>query len=113
MTHTKGSLSAKGKALEYFLSDDGGFRWGKQSDETADDILGAGESKAKRESRELESAKEFLGNILAAGPMPSEKVKELAKARGISTATLWRAKTEMGIGAKKSGMTGEWLWRLV
>jgi hypothetical protein len=112
MTHTKGSLSAKNRAIEYVLGENGDFRWGNQSDETADDILGAGESKAKREARELESAKKFLSEILTAGPMPSEKVKDLGKVRGISNSTLWRAKTDIGIVAKKSGMTGEWLWRL-
>src|SRR5262245_1926492 len=60
MTHTKGSVSSKTRSLEYFIDDDGGFRWGSQSDETADDVLGVGESKAKRESRELIRRNSFL-----------------------------------------------------
>jgi RecA-family ATPase len=112
MTHTKGSISSRSKTIEYFLTEEGGFRWGGQSDETADEILGAGESKVKREAKELEIAKQFLHEILAAGAMPSETVKERGKARGIAARTLWRAKTEIGVAAKKMRMTGEWLWRL-
>jgi RecA-family ATPase len=113
MAHTKGSLSKKNKTLEFFIEDNGRFKWGKQSDETADDALGAGESKGKREAQQFESAKKFLEEILANGPMLSDKVKEIASSRGISDRTLWRAKKEMkNIAAKKAGMTGDWFWGL-
>jgi hypothetical protein len=112
MAHTKGSVAGFQPTLEFFIDDQGVFRWGQQRTETADDALGSGESKGKRDSRELDAAKKFLEDFLAAGPMASEKVKEVAGERGISNKTLWRAKTEMGIGAKKAGVTGEWVWRL-
>jgi hypothetical protein len=113
MAHTKGSVSGKNRAIEFFIDDDGRFKWGKQSDETADDVLGAGDGKGGREARCLEDARKFLEEVLANGPMPSEKIKLRAADRGISNKTLWRAKTEMDIAASKSsGIDGGWFWRL-
>ena len=82
MAHTKGSLSKKDKTIEFFIDDDGRFKWGKRSDETADEILGVGEPKGKREAQQFENARKFLEEILANGPMASEKVKQVASRIG-------------------------------
>jgi RecA-family ATPase len=114
MIHSKGSLSGKSRTLEFFIDDDGRFRWGAESDETADEALGAGEPKSKREAQQLEAAKTFLHQTLSNGPMPSGKVKERAESAGIANKTLWRAKEELEVKASKErgSMTGEWWWRL-
>jgi hypothetical protein len=49
--------------------------------------------------------------MLAAGPVPSNEVEEAAKANGISRMTLFRAKAELGVAAKKEGK-GSWTWHM-
>jgi hypothetical protein len=59
----------------------------------------------------LEEAKEFLGNMLAEGPVDSETVRRKAAEAGISEKTLKRAKAALGI---KSRRAGSWcsMWSL-
>jgi len=61
-----------------------------------------------------DSAKQFLHELLAAGPVASSEVDEAAKANGVSKRTLYRAKNELNIIAKKDNSTpdGVWTWRL-
>jgi hypothetical protein len=59
-----------------------------------------------------DSAKKFLADMLASGPIPKGDIEEAAKANCISERTLWRAKTELGITAKKSGLNAGWTWEL-
>ena len=56
-------------------------------------------------------AKDFLQNELAGGRVASNEVYERATAAGISKATLWRAKGELGVRAQKRG-GGGWYWSL-
>ncbi len=58
------------------------------------------------------AAKTFLSDILANGPVPKTEIEEAADANCISTATLRRAKSELGVIAKKTGMQGGWMWQL-
>jgi hypothetical protein len=58
-------------------------------------------------------AKKFLLNILKDGPMPVTDIEAAAKAAGISTRTLARAKSELPITAVHDGREqGNWLWQL-
>lgn len=50
--------------------------------------------------------------MLTAGPVAKTDIDEAADANGISIRTLMRAKDEVGIIAKKSGMKGGWTWQL-
>jgi len=50
--------------------------------------------------------------ILANGPMVKAEIDEAAEANGISERTLFRAKDELGVMAKKDGPNGAWTWRL-
>jgi hypothetical protein len=61
-----------------------------------------------------DSAKQFLHDLLAAGPVASNEVDEAAKANGVSKRTLYRAKADLNIIAKKDNSTpdGVWTWRL-
>lgn len=57
-------------------------------------------------------AKKFLADILSAGPVLKKTIEEAADAEGISERTLFRAKNEMKIMAKKDGKDGGWQWHL-
>jgi hypothetical protein len=61
-----------------------------------------------------DSAKQFLHELLNGGPVASSEVEEAAKANGISKRTLYRAKNDLSIIAKKDNGTpeGVWTWRL-
>jgi hypothetical protein len=58
-------------------------------------------------------AKWFLKTLLAEEPVSAADVQEAAKENGISRRTLFRAKSELGIEAKKDGaaVNGETAWR--
>ncbi len=59
-----------------------------------------------------DEAEEFLKLVLSDGEVPSETVQEEAQRRGISVATLRRAKKTLGVKSEKHGMTGKWVWLL-
>jgi DNA polymerase len=59
-----------------------------------------------------DTAKTFLKDVLSAGPVGSDEVEEAAEANGIPRRTLFRAKGELGIRAKKDGPYGTWRWHL-
>jgi hypothetical protein len=106
LAHVKNSLKARQPSLTYYLTEKDGFRWGEEVSMTADDLLAPGETR-NREARQLEAAKGFLAEVL---PMASEELFSQGDTRGISKRTLFRAKEEMGIKAKKAGLTGGWIW---
>jgi hypothetical protein len=60
----------------------------------------------------LDEAKEFLIDLLSVGAMGAKKVLAEAREAGISQGTLTRAKSALGIRAKKAGMGGGWEWSL-
>ncbi|MBF0311096.1 MAG: AAA family ATPase [Magnetococcales bacterium] len=62
----------------------------------------------------LSEAEDFLSRELANGAVPAEVLKQHAAEAGISETTLNRAKTEMGIMArkKKGVVNGGWEWAL-
>lgn len=64
------------------------------------------------ERSKLDEAKGFLEDILNVGPMASSEVEKDAKGAGISPTTLKRAKTTLGIQARKAGFGQGWLWEL-
>ena len=57
-------------------------------------------------------AKTFLLNMLVNGPVDKKEIEAAADANCISIPTLRRAKTELKIEAKKTGMNGGWRWHL-
>jgi len=71
------------------------------------------DSRSDKNSRPaLEEAKDFLLDYLTDGAMPALDVQAAAQAIGISPASLRRARKELGITPQKSGMAGEWRWKL-
>lgn len=70
------------------------------------------EAAGKSAARPREAAKDFLTDILGAGPVSKSEIEEAADANCISQATLRRAKAELHIVAKKTGLQGGWTWQL-
>ena len=63
--------------------------------------------------RRLEEAKAFLQAHLAAGPQPARTLLQAARAAGIATRTLHRAKDALGVRPERSGgygAHGQWTW---
>ena len=112
MAHSKASLAGLQPTVEFFIDDDGGFRWGGETSESADEALGTGERRKDREAKQLAAALRFLQETLSMGPTPSNKLKEKAQQAGISWRTVWRAKEALDVQATKERGTGEWFWRL-
>ncbi len=59
-----------------------------------------------------DSAKKFLSDMLAEGPVAKRDIEEAAEANCIAEKTLRRAKDDLGIIARKDGDNGCWRWRL-
>lgn len=59
-----------------------------------------------------DEAKKFLSDLLASGPVPKSDIEEAADANGISDRTLFRAKGDLGVIARKDGSSGAWRWHL-
>jgi putative DNA primase/helicase len=70
--------------------------------------------KQVQSSSNRDSAKKFLTEMLAMGPVSKAEIEDAAEGNGISERTLFRAKADLGIVAKKAkgGMKGGWMWSL-
>lgn len=108
MSHAKSSLSKLHPTIEFFIDDDGIFRWGAENNQTADEVVAPGRKPERRNE-----AQQFLAKILENGPMPSNEIIEKAKTLGIAKRTIWRAKTQLDIKASEDRETGAWFWRLL
>lgn len=75
----------------------------------ADDILAT--DSPGRASR-LAEAKEWLKEILAAGPRPADDVLGEAQAHGIKVSTLRRARKALGVEVRKQGFAEGWEYAL-
>jgi putative DNA primase/helicase len=81
--------------------------WGLEHVEvTATEAMQA-EAGGKSRSAAKDSAETFLRDLLANGD-----IEEAADANCISERTLFRAKADLGVVAKKGGMKGGWTWQL-
>jgi hypothetical protein len=49
---------------------------------------------------------------LADGPVAKTEIEDAAKGNAIAMRTLFRAKTELKVIAKRDGPSGTWTWRL-
>jgi hypothetical protein len=86
--------------------------WGLEHVEiTATEAMQA-EAAGKSSANPRAAAKTLLTELLAGGPVAKQDIEEAANANCISAATLRRAKDELGIVAKKSGLHGGWTWHL-
>lgn len=73
---------------------------------SADDALNS------RKARPIDTAEEWLFDILSLGAMSVSDLKAKAASEDISWRTVERAKKELGIKPDKNGYKGCWLWKL-
>ncbi|HBN75093.1 MAG TPA: hypothetical protein DD473_04600 [Planctomycetaceae bacterium] len=64
------------------------------------------------EKSALDEAVSWLEDHLSNGKLPGKDVKKSAKADGISSRTLDRAKSKLNVVAAPDGMGGPWMWSL-
>jgi len=83
------------------------------ADRTARDIFEdrAETGDTQRQSMRVQ-AMGLLREKLAEGPKPMKEVEALAANRGISEATLQKARRRIGVLSTKDGFAGEWFWSL-
>lgn len=103
LVHTKSSLTATGPSLEYEI-DRHGFRWAGESPVDARDL---GRSESEAQSR-VEAAQTFLASQLARGPIAQQAIEAAARAAGVSSRTLYRAKTMLEVKSVRT--EDQWLW---
>lgn len=77
---------------------------------TADEAMNA--RPAREEAGAVDDARQFLLDLLSAGPLPSGEVKAEAEKAGLSFRAIRRAKDLGGIDANKEGFDGGWIWSL-
>lgn len=85
--------------------------WGDAIEGNARDILAEVEAaKDKDKESKLREAEDFLLELLADGPVPTQKVRATAHKAGIAWRTIERAKAELKILTGKPG--DDWSWSL-
>lgn len=84
--------------------------WGGQSNLTANDVLKG--SSEPTSGGKVEIAKRIIIDILSGGPRGENEVKTACEQAGISRATYWRARKDIGVMSEKSAFHGEWLLSL-
>ncbi|HXP38214.1 MAG TPA: AAA family ATPase [Solirubrobacteraceae bacterium] len=119
LAHAKSNLGRKAGSLAYRIEQrviegtDGPIETSiaVQHGETsvsAGDLLGVATSSSEASART--EAREFLIAELANGPVPTKQLRAQAEEAGHNWRTVERAKTAIGIRAKKSGSS--WAWEL-
>lgn len=85
--------------------------WEGTVEGTAREILGDLEHN-DTDGGEKQDAEQFLKDLLADGPLSAKQIKADATGAGYSWRTIERAKRELEIEARKSGMKDGWQWFL-
>jgi len=112
----KNNLGPAAVALAFRITD-AGLAWEEGTVEgAAEQLLASDDVETRSSRRERDDAVSFLRDALSSGPVSSKQIERDAHANGISRATLWRSKAQLGIKAERSrtteGNTGPWYWRL-
>lgn len=110
----KSNLGPVPRSLAYVLDpmaqDIARVLWVGESDLGPEDILWHQQGKGGRPNDEIDKAKDFLADLLRAGPMDVKEVMNGAKANGITEKTLRRAKDELEVASKR--LSQGWCWVL-
>ncbi|MDM8006090.1 MAG: AAA family ATPase [Phycisphaerae bacterium] len=77
---------------------------------TADEALT--DDRPRRKGSKIPEAAAWLRERLARGSERSDEVLAAAQEAGFSRSTVFRAKEEAGVAARKSGFSGGWIWLL-
>lgn len=88
----------------------GRLRWTGETDRHVRDMLGGPVAGAERSERD--DAKDFLRDLLAAGPVPAKSVRAAVADVGLSWATVRRAAEDIGVRKTHPDIKGPWLWSL-
>ena len=87
--------------------------WGPAVEGTARELLAVAEADTGAGGTgDLAEARQFLADLLAAGPVPANDVKRKAAGAGLSWTTVRRGKDVMGIKSRKQGLAAGWAWSL-
>jgi len=76
---------------------------------TADELLA---QKTGKEPTAQADAERWLCDVLADGPVESNRIKRMALRDGYSWGTIRRAQKSLGIKPYKNGYQGEWTWEI-
>lgn len=85
--------------------------WGSPVEGTARELLSEAEE-AEAPAPARTAAAEWLGELLAGGPVESAEIRKAARDAGFTWGTVRNAKDMLGIKAKKSAMQGGWVWQV-
>jgi len=77
---------------------------------TADEVMAPQGDPEQRSA--TDDARQFLAELLAAGPVRAGQIKKDADGAGLNWRTVQRAADRLGVQRRKEGMTGGWLWNL-
>ena len=105
----KSNSSIPGKPLVWSRPLNGYVHWHGESPVDFDTCFRVVEPETR-----LDSAMQFLHDELGDAPKPKREVEAAARKRGLTDATLRRAKSELGVRAKKTrgDKDGPWLWAM-
>jgi putative DNA primase/helicase len=110
----KSNLGPSAESLKYRLTASGSgaarVEWLGVSEYKAEALLAAPMDPEERSK--IDDAKDFLRQVLAARAVDSDDVKSQANGRGISSATLRRAKDQLKVRSGKAGFSDGWQWSL-
>lgn len=114
LASVKSNLCMPPASLTFHLesADQGAARvvWDGVSAHKADMLLALPTTDQDRSERD--EAKDFLKQLLVDGAVPATDAQTLARAAGISEATLRRARQDLGIKLSRDGFQGRSLWSL-
>lgn len=112
LAHEKSSLAKRGPSLAFHIDpDNGGVVWDGESELTADQITGPRKEGRDKPSASLSEAVEFIEELLQVkGYAELGHLKSTAAAAGISRATLYRAKDELGLKTSTIGFSRKITW---
>ena len=103
--HAKSNLAEKGKVVGFKISKNYGFEWTGLIDMDVSELL-YGSAK----STKLNTAEDFLEDVLRNGEIKQVEIFEKATSEGIKERTLRQAKKNIGVESKKIG--DSWYWKL-
>jgi hypothetical protein len=106
----KNNFAELGVSQLFRLNKADGFQWLGECDATPEDILNFSVSKHQEDKSKIDEAADFLTELLAEGEISASEVIEQAEDLGISKRTLERAKSTIGVSAKR--VDSHWVWYL-
>lgn len=105
----KSNLAARAPSLTYRIEAAAGeaarIVWGGESRHGSDALVAEEDSSSTPSA--VEYAAEFLVLVLVAGPQREQEVEQAARARGIASKTLTRARKALGVESRRVGGIGK------